>query len=633
MTPGYLLMLSKASFDSHACTYLLWKTCILQPVSLLRCLCLATALAALPVASSAHAAPRAAGALDGAYIVVLESSSGNAEATTDKLQRKRGFRARLRFRRALRGFAARLTEQQAAQLRAEPEVASVTPDRPVKALDDVELAPGDSAPTGVRRLGAATADTARQASGAGVAVLDTGIDLSHPDLNAADGTNCIAPGTPADDDEGHGTHVAGSIAARNDGRGVVGVAPGTRTHAVKVLDAEGEGSFSQIICGIDWVTATRTDSDPVNDIAVANLSLGGTGSPVASCTRTTDPLHRAICASTRAGVTYVVAAGNDGRLFDTPGAPDLPAAYPEVLTVTAMSDSDGRPGALGPPPACRTGETDDRYASFSNYATTSAGAAHTVAAPGVCIRSTWPGGGYATISGTSMAAPHIAGAVALCVDEGGSAGPCAGLPAAGVVARIRDVAAGQASEYGFTGDPLRPLSGTYFGHVARAGAAPPAEPEDAPTTPAPPAPSPVSPAPAPIAAVARPAPPAPVAAVDRSAPTAAVSVRRQRLRTVLRRGLAVALRCSEGCVATAEVWLPGRTARRVRLSRGARARIARGAPIRLAANTRRGIVLKLSGAARRRLARVGRVTLAVRVTVVDGSRNRRTVSRNVTIRP
>src|SRR3712207_2258055 len=154
------------------------------------------------------------------------------------------------------------------------------------------------------------------------------------------------------------------------------------------------------------------------------MSLGGVGQRLAPCATTTDPVHKAICTSTAAGVTYVVAAGNDGWDFDYAPAPDFPAAYPEVLTVSAMSDSDGQPGATGGAPTCTTGEGDDRYARFSNFAGTSAGAAHTVAGPGVCIRSTWPGGGYATISGTSMAAPHLAGTVALWLGEGGQSGPC-----------------------------------------------------------------------------------------------------------------------------------------------------------------------------------------------------------------
>ena len=297
----------------------------------------------------------------------------------------------------------------------------------------------------------------------------------------ADGKNCVGTG-PAQDENGHGTHVAGTIAARNNGSGVVGVAPGTKLYAVKVLDATGAGSFSQIICGIDWVAGTRADADPGNDIAVANMSLGGTGSPVGTCATTTDPMHAAICRATAAGVTFVVAAGNSGWDFDYASAPDVPAAYPEALTVTAMSDSDGRPGGAGGAPSCSPGDGDDRYASFSNFAATSAGAAHTIAAPGVCITSTRLGGGVETMSGTSMASPHIAGAVALCLGEGSVAGPCSGLTPAQIGSRMRaDAAAhsGAAAGYGFVGDPLRPFSGVSFGYLAWAGA--PAADTGAPT--------------------------------------------------------------------------------------------------------------------------------------------------------
>ena len=616
-------------------------------MGLLRSLTLAAAAVALmSVGASPAFAARSIDKIDGAYIVLLEDSARNADAATDDLQRKRGFRARLRFRRAVRGFAARLTDEQAERLREDPAVASVTPDLRFHALGEVDLAPGDTAPTGVLRMGAAAPGIARQASTANVAVLDTGIDLSHPDLNAADGTNCVAPGTPAQDDDGHGTHVAGTISARNDGRGVVGVAPGTRTHAVKVLDAEGNGSSSEILCGIDWVTRTRTDSDPANDISVVNLSLGGTGSPVASCSTTRDPLHRAICVSTRAGVTYVVAAGNEPRNFDNAAAPDLPAAYPEVVTVSAMSDSDGAPGARGGPPPCRAGEADDARATFSSYATTGTGAAHTVAAPGICIRSTWPAGGYATISGTSMAAPHIAGAVALCLGEVGVAGSCAELSPAEITTYMKAKAERQSATYGFAGDPLRPIAGRYFGPLVWAGLEDRQDAGDVPVTNPPPVATPPAGAPPPQGGTPSPAvgsgQPAVVPArsgpltaspvPDRAAPGVSISARRQRLRTVVRRGLAVGLRCSEACVATAEVWISGPTAKRMKLSRGARTRIARRSAIRLVANTRRGLVLKLSRAARVRLARTRGVTARVKITVSDAARNRRTVTRKVTIR-
>jgi subtilisin family serine protease len=213
------------------------------------------------------------------------------------------------------------------------------------------------------------------------------------------------------------------------------------------------------------------------NIRVANMSLGGSGAPLTACPGTTDPEHKAICDSTAAGVIYAVAAGNSGWDYDYGPAPDTPAVYPEVLTVTASGDTDGLPGGSGGAPTCRSGEADDRYASFSNYATTAAAQNHTVAAPGVCIRSTWPGGGHDTISGTSMASPHMAGAVALCLGEAGAAGPCAGLTPAQIVQKMRADAQQRTqvqSTYGFAGDPTRPLSGRYYGHLGWAGTSMPA---------------------------------------------------------------------------------------------------------------------------------------------------------------
>ncbi|HEY3189575.1 MAG TPA: S8 family serine peptidase [Solirubrobacteraceae bacterium] len=439
------------------------------------------------VAPSAAMAARPDDRVPGRYIVVYDSSVSSPDSATDAREQRDGFRAALRYGRAVKGFAARLSQAQVDRLQADGAVASITPDRRVRALG--ALAVGEAAPTGVRRLQAVSGTTAREASSVNVAVIDTGIDLDHPDLNVAAGRNCVNPAAAPDDDNGHGTHVAGTIGARNDGAGVVGVAPGTRLFAAKVLDAQGAGTASQVICGIDWVTSTRTDADPTNDIAVANMSLGGAGSPVGSCATTSDPEHKAICNSVAAGVTYVVAAGNSGWDFDFAFQPDLPAAYPQVLTVTALTDSDGQPGGTGGAPACRTSERDDRYASFSNYAATSAGQAHTIAAPGTCIRSTWLNGGYSTISGTSMATPHMTAAVALCLAENGVAGPCAGLTPAQIVAKMRADAQQINSLntwYGFTGDPLHsPVAGRYYGFSPFAGAGAPVAPPPPPPPPAP----------------------------------------------------------------------------------------------------------------------------------------------------
>ena len=430
-------------------------------------------LALAPGASAATRPAPDANVIPGQYVVVYEQSADSVGAETDQREGKLGFKSKFRYRHALKGFAGKLSRGQVRALEDDPEVAYVAPDRRVRATSQVPIAPGDSAPVGTRRIAAATATTVEPASGVGVAVVDTGVDLTHPDLNVSDGTDCVTPGTSADDDNGHGTHVAGSIAAENDGSGVVGVVPGTKVWAVKVLDSSGGGSSASVICGLDWVTANAA----AKNIKVLNMSLGGSGTPVRPCATTTDPEHQAVCRATAADVLNVVAAGNSGWGFDYDENPNVPAAYPEVLTVTALSDSDGTGGGTGGPPSCRTGEQDDFEATFSNFAATSAGADHTIAAPGTCIRSTWPtdvapSGGYRTISGTSMASPHMAGVAALCENDGGAAGACAGKTPAQVISSLRSSAQSYTTanpSYGFTHDPAHaPLAGEYYGYLTRA---------------------------------------------------------------------------------------------------------------------------------------------------------------------
>jgi subtilisin len=424
---------------------------------------IATIAAALALVQPASAAGG-----DARYIVVYRDSLAGVDRETGRLEHSYGFQSDHRYRYALKGFAARLSDAQLARIRRDGNVAFISPDQPVQAVGTAPLAPGDAAPTGVRRVEAATETTTHQASNVNVAVIDTGIDLTHPDLNAVSGKNCLTKrkNATAQDDNGHGTHVAGTIAARNNGSGVVGVAPGTRLYAVKVLDRSGSGTWSQVVCGIDWVTQNTASLN----IKAVNMSLGGFGFADGDCGALIgDALNKAICQSTAAGVTYVVAAGNSASEFST----TVPAAYPEVLTVTAMSDSDGQPGALGGAPACRTVESDDSYATFSNFAdpSDSGGIAHMVAGPGVCILSTWLGGGYRTASGTSMATPHVTGTVALCMGNGGAPGPCSGLAPADVVAKVRaDAEAHATVANGFVGDPANPVPDQYFGPLVWDGA-------------------------------------------------------------------------------------------------------------------------------------------------------------------
>ena len=348
-------------------------------------------------ASGVSAAPRVAAAADGRYIVVLKDSIDAPAAVAAEHARTAGARVRRVYRSALKGYSATLSTDRLAGLRADPRVAYLAADRPVHIA-------GQVLPTGIDRVDAEQS-SARSGDGTGtedvdVAVLDTGIDVDHPDLRVAGGVNCVG-GSSFDDDHLHGTHVAGTVAARDNHFGVVGVAPGARLWAVKVVDETGTGTVESIICGVDWVTAHRST------IEVANMSLSGeaTEPPGAGCT-TGDPFHDAVCRSVRAGVTYAVAAGNDAS-----NARNLaPASYDEVITVSALADFDGKPGGKTPGRTClppRVRERDDSLADFSNF-----GHDIDLIAPGVCILSTVPGG-YRRADGTSMASPHVAGAAAL----------------------------------------------------------------------------------------------------------------------------------------------------------------------------------------------------------------------------
>jgi hypothetical protein len=406
-------------------------------------------------------------ALPGRYIVVLKDST-NADAVAS---RATGLGAVIDgLFGSVNSLVVSLSPTRVASLQRDPRVAFVTPDRPVRLLDAAPLADGAAGtsggvPTGVMRIGAAPlAGIAAGDKKAAVAIVDTGI-MPRPDLNIVGGYDCAndllgdllgGGGGKTKDNNGHGTHVSGIVAAKDTGQGVVGVSPGTPLYAVRVFSSFGAGSLSNVICGLDWVAANAA----ANNIKVVNMSLGGEGTDDGHCgTTDNDAFHAAVCKVTAAGVTVVVAAGNSKEDLSK----SVPASYDEVLAVTAMADFDGKPGGLfSGTGSCSTKGTDDVAADFSNFAVPGApDADHVVAAPGVCITSLWNDGKTKSISGTSMASPHVAGLVARCID----AGPCANMAPAQIIAKLKADAAARPADQGFVGDTHRPIDGKYYGNL------------------------------------------------------------------------------------------------------------------------------------------------------------------------
>jgi subtilisin family serine protease len=233
-------------------------------------------------------------------------------------------------------------------------------------------------------------EAGRQPVDADIAILDTGVSLTHPDLNVYRNVSFVDGVTSGNDDQGHGSHVAGITAAEDNSVGVVGVAPGARLWAIKICDKFGECKISDEIKGLEYATKHADEID------VLNISIENPNSPA---------LNNAIRQAVNAGITVVVAAGNNA----SNAATSSPANSPDVLSVSAIGDSDGQCGSEGPDMQ-NSGKSvaDDSFAFFSNY-----GPDVKLAAPGVNVFSTYNGSSYALDSGTSMAAPHVTGAAAL----------------------------------------------------------------------------------------------------------------------------------------------------------------------------------------------------------------------------
>jgi subtilisin family serine protease len=334
-----------------------------------------------------------------------------------------GVRPSHRFSSVLRGFAADLSDAQRKALLADPRVKAIVPDVPVYATGDPYPPTANEIQPGVKRVGALdNPDRAGTELDVDIAVLDTGMQPDNQELNIAGGYNCTDP-TQSEAQRtqpsswrdsasfGHGTHVAGIAAARENGRGVTGVAQSARLWAIKVLNGNGNGFWSWVICGLDRVAQMREPGDPGTPrVEVVNMSLAASGWDDGNCgLSNADLLHQAVCRLADKGVTMVAAAGNSSR--DAAGY--VPGAYDELITVSAMADWNGASHASGapsgsPPSGCTRNYADDSFAFFSNY-----GPDVDLIAPGTCVRSTLPVDRLGLMTGTSMATPHVAGGAAL----------------------------------------------------------------------------------------------------------------------------------------------------------------------------------------------------------------------------
>lgn len=323
--------------------------------------------------------------LSGIYFVKLEAEPAEVARLAQEIAADNGVEPLHVYDAASEGFTLRLPHDIAPRVEELSVVDYVSQDERTERIEPedgepITLGP-DEVPAGVARIGGPYGSVL-DFSAVHVAVIDTGVDASHPDLNVVSGDDgdmvCKGGGDCANggDPQGHGTHVAGTIGAAADGSGVVGVAPGVPIHDVRVLGADGSGYVSDILAGIEYVL-----DHP--EIRVVNMSLGG---PAGSSLD--DDLDEALRRLEDSGVVVAIAAGNESQ--DTSNV--VPAGLDRGIVVSAY-DADG---------------ADNGWAWFSNH-----GAAVDIAAPGVGIVSTWPDGEFATLDGTSMATPHVAGAAAV----------------------------------------------------------------------------------------------------------------------------------------------------------------------------------------------------------------------------
>lgn len=331
------------------------------------------------------ATPASAEKIANSYICVFKPSmvsKGAVKARAEQAANAQGGKVKHLYTTAIRGFSANISAQGAAQMKArnphiayceQDQVASISKGKPTNpgggGGDDGGTASQET-PWGIARV---NGGVDMSTSGKRAFVIDSGIDGSHPDLNV-DTTLSVnfSKGNSWDDGNGHGTHVAGTIGAIDNGYGVIGVAAGVQVVAVRVLDNRGSGSYSDVIAGVDYVAANGNEGD------VANMSLGGPPSTA---------LDDAVVAAAATGVSFTLAAGNSSD--DAGNYSPARAEGANIYTVSAFANGD-------------------TWASFSNY-----GDDVDWAEPGVSVKSTYKGDSYATLDGTSMAAPHLAGVLLL----------------------------------------------------------------------------------------------------------------------------------------------------------------------------------------------------------------------------
>ncbi len=312
--------------------------------------------------------------IPGQYIVVLKTTSEIGKKHNGLFKRVKqditksaliaGVVPQKVYSSVIHGYSAQLTEGQYQLLMNDPSVDYIEPDRPVHMI-------AQTVPWGITAVNAPTAHArGTKGSGVKVGIIDTGIDHGHPDLaaNYVSGIDYVNNDNDPMDDNGHGSHVSGTVGAIDNSIGVIGVAPSVSLYGIKVLDAAGSGTFSNVVAGIDWAAANGMD--------VVNMSLGASIG--------TNALQTACDNAYASGVVICAAAGNDFG-----GPVGFPAKYSSTIAVSAVDQGNN-------------------LANFSNK-----GPEVEVTAPGVGIVSTYKNGQYATLDGTSMATPHVAGVVAL----------------------------------------------------------------------------------------------------------------------------------------------------------------------------------------------------------------------------